>query len=448
MEDAKCFAYAVSERLKTLQMLLLSLVTENANRKPIDSEIKPDSLGFNLDEQKDVESDSLSTLIVENTTIFRLQNLLHSAREKISEGNFQEARQYLEGALNAELPDNLCDRTRDELLSILALVCAHEAKWDNAEQILEMLPKNATPCGKHVPEVMHMVARAHLNGKSYDKALIWCQKARYWRERMLGSDNLMYYLSTNLLAEISDARGDSLDAKAYRAGLPSNLEGNIYYKPRLTRECHRIELELFPGTSIQSGLKGSRQRGDFLEMAAGRGERLACQFLIELGVNVESQNHALITSADKNQEAVATLLLEKGAYIDCRDNDGATPLLIAIRKKHYSLMNFLLEKGANVDIGDENGQTVLEIAVKDGNQEIVTKLLKKKAKTDTTPWDGETLLHIALQRGDQTLVKTLLDAEAPIDESAWRKAKATGDKSIMELMERAKVKRDRNMICR
>lgn len=178
-----------------------------------------------LDEVYHLESDSVSIMAAKETSTSLLKYHLESAVEKTLEGEFAEARDYLERILETGLNDNDA-RVREKALEILAAVCAFEAKWDEAEQTLARL-RSAAPIGNHYPKAMHMVARAHLNSKSYTKAFKWCKQARYWWKENLGDQSLFYYLSTNLLAEIFEARGDILDAKSLRRNLPPKFEGKL-----------------------------------------------------------------------------------------------------------------------------------------------------------------------------------------------------------------------------
>jgi tetratricopeptide (TPR) repeat protein len=160
---------------------------------------------------------------------------LESAAEKTFEGEFAEARDYLERIFETDLGENAYgQRVQDQALEILAAICAFEAKWDEAEQTLERL-RGVAPIGNQVLSAMHMVARAHLNGKSYENALKWCNKARYWWKKTLGDQSVFYYLSTNLLAEFCEARDDILSAKSFRRNLPRQFEDKL----RLIGETYR-----------------------------------------------------------------------------------------------------------------------------------------------------------------------------------------------------------------
>jgi len=53
------------------------------------------------------------------------------------------------------------------------------------------------------------------------------------------------------------------------------------------------------------------------------------------------------------------LLLEKGANIEAKDNDGDTALINAAIKGETEMVKLLLEKGANIEAKDNKGETAL-----------------------------------------------------------------------------------------
>ena len=68
----------------------------------------------------------------------------------------------------------------------------------------------------------------------------------------------------------------------------------------------------------------------------------------------------------KNQ----TLLIEAGADINKADDDGVTPLYIAVEKGHRTVVRTLIEKGADIKIGS----TPLYIAKQMGHHAVVRAL--------------------------------------------------------------------------
>lgn len=76
-------------------------------------------------------------------------------------------------------------------------------------------------------------------------------------------------------------------------------------------------------------------------------------------MNVLEHRHALI------QKFAADLLLTKGASIDARDENGDTPLVIAVSflETRAPLIQLLISKGANINCVNGEGDTPLNIAV-------------------------------------------------------------------------------------
>jgi len=87
------------------------------------------------------------------------------------------------------------------------------------------------------------------------------------------------------------------------------------------------------------------------------------QRLLEKGADVECRSNdgqtPLWWAAEKGYEAVVKLLLEKGAHVESRDNDGNTPLLSAAWGGHEAAVKLLLEKGADMEFKDNSGYTPL-----------------------------------------------------------------------------------------
>ena len=66
-----------------------------------------------------------------------------------------------------------------------------------------------------------------------------------------------------------------------------------------------------------------------------------------------------IMACQNGHEAIVSLLLEKGADVNAKNNDGWTPLHWASENGHEAIVSLLLEKGADVNAKDNDGETPL-----------------------------------------------------------------------------------------
>jgi ankyrin repeat protein len=85
---------------------------------------------------------------------------------------------------------------------------------------------------------------------------------------------------------------------------------------------------------------------------------------------------------------IAALLIEHGANVNARNEDGATPLLQAARwgtEAHQEMCDLLLSRGADINCVDYDGSrgvTPLEAARQAGNQKMAEFLLARGARDD------------------------------------------------------------------
>jgi len=73
-------------------------------------------------------------------------------------------------------------------------------------------------------------------------------------------------------------------------------------------------------------------------------------------------------------EAVANLVLDRGAAIDATDNRGWTALMIAADADHLGMVELLLKRGAARDVKDKTGKTAADLAT---NMPIKERLGRK-----------------------------------------------------------------------
>ena len=112
---------------------------------------------------------------------------------------------------------------------------------------------------------------------------------------------------------------------------------------------------------------------------------------------------------------VATLLLDAGACLECRNNAGSdTPLTAVARKGNDAIVALLLARGAEVDAGnplDANNTTALHFAVMSGHASTVRLLLEAGADPNirSIHFDAYgTPLEIARGIGNEEIAEILL----------------------------------------
>jgi ankyrin repeat protein len=113
---------------------------------------------------------------------------------------------------------------------------------------------------------------------------------------------------------------------------------------------------------------------------------------------------------------VVTVLLDKGAAVNAKNNFGNTALLNAAGNGQAEVVKLLLDRGASVDLGNNEGVTPLLMAAQYGDVAVVTALLAKGAnpnlamstKGGQKPW---TPISIA-QANHFTNVVELLERES------------------------------------
>lgn len=138
-----------------------------------------------------------------------------------------------------------------------------------------------------------------------------------------------------------------------------------------------------------------------LHWATGRGQLEIMKILLDeykADVNVKNIHGGtpLHVAASQAQPEAAKILIAHGALVNVhRSEDGATPLHFAALKGrkegHVEVARILLENGAEVDARMDNGATPRSIAVSRGNTRILDLLKKysKPAKTQGSDTDFE-----------------------------------------------------------
>ena len=180
--------------------------------------------------------------------------------------------------------------------------------------------------------------------------------------------------------------------------------GNSYYDDKEGSEQIKLVLE----AGADSNTKVDKDGYTALMKAAWRGREKTAKQLLEHGADVNAKNNdgrtalmvaassALMSASSERCEKTVKLLLEHGADVNAKNNDGRTALMEAVGWRiENNNAKLLLEHGADVNAKDNSGGTALMKAASAGHEKNATLLLEHGADADLRNAAGMTALMIA-----------------------------------------------------
>ncbi|KAH6762808.1 hypothetical protein C2S52_020241 [Perilla frutescens var. hirtella] len=197
-----------------------------------------------------------------------------------------------------------------------------------------------------------------------------------------------------------------------------------------------------------------RQRSVVPELPPGEAEslyRVATQhpdivgLLLEAGLRVDVRGEVYddvrwaskgwtglhVAAAFDRTEEVEKLVNDEREGVECRDNEGRTPLHLAAGKGHLRSAMVLVSAGANVDARSKDGRTALYRAAANGDRPVVEMLLG--AGADPTIGDVDhcrSAIGVARDKGHKDIVQVLERGEAVLH--AARRGELDALESLLE----------------
>ena len=102
-------------------------------------------------------------------------------------------------------------------------------------------------------------------------------------------------------------------------------------------------------------------------------------------------------------------------YSVCKGHMTSKQLIKAVEENDITLVKSLIDRGANINTKDDDGMPLLNIAILKGDKEIAQLLLANGAEPDARDITGKTALHLAVAKGHRELTELLLAKGAKID---------------------------------
>ncbi|XP_078698733.1 transient receptor potential cation channel subfamily A member 1 homolog isoform X2 [Branchiostoma floridae x Branchiostoma belcheri] len=192
------------------------------------------------------------------------------------------------------------------------------------------------------------------------------------------------------------------------------------HKAASYNHAHVVKYLLEKGAQIDR-----REKDNFtpLLLAASEGHVETIQMLLDNNANIAAVDKydktALYWAAQEDRLDALQVLLEHPlamSLLEESDRYDNTPLHISAEKGYLGCVKALLDKGAFIDTKNEEEQMALHLAAKSGRTKVVRELVKR----DKTIINGEdenscTPLHLASIAGHTKVVQVLLEAGANIE---------------------------------
>jgi len=126
-----------------------------------------------------------------------------------------------------------------------------------------------------------------------------------------------------------------------------------------------------------------RLKESFLWAAAQNGSNADCSSLLEIGADINWKGQDGLTSLEiacrRGHSDTVALLIVHGAEVNVANGaDGMSPLHICCRRGDTQTLNILLEADANVNVRNKDGQTGLDIAKNKGYEDICQRLMQHR----------------------------------------------------------------------
>ncbi|KAI1416756.1 hypothetical protein F5Y13DRAFT_204139 [Hypoxylon sp. FL1857] len=140
--------------------------------------------------------------------------------------------------------------------------------------------------------------------------------------------------------------------------------------------------------------------------------------LLDNGASIKLQRPGyspLIQAVCNGCSGIAQMLLQRGARIDSKDNEGMTPLSHAATCGNDAIARLLLQHGASIESKDNGNRTPLFLAVIKSKDAMVRLLLEQSADIESRSYLGMTPLSYAVMVRDAAMARLLLEQGADIE---------------------------------
>ncbi|KAJ8968405.1 hypothetical protein NQ317_002350 [Molorchus minor] len=136
-----------------------------------------------------------------------------------------------------------------------------------------------------------------------------------------------------------------------------------------------------------------------LRLAVWANNAPVVRILLDGGARLVHSHHLLHTAVSNNNLEVVSLLVEAGAMLNARDDQGHTPLMLACSRKNLAVTRYLITHGSDVNASSHiDGKTALHVCVQDVREsksahQLIELLVHHGADMNAPSYQGSVLFY-------------------------------------------------------
>jgi ankyrin repeat protein len=121
----------------------------------------------------------------------------------------------------------------------------------------------------------------------------------------------------------------------------------------------------------------------------------------------ENQEEKLFEAVISGLPKKAIRCLKQGAEINAKNEQGNTPVHVAVASRQKEIVGLLAERGTDVNAANPRGDTPLHLAAEADDRDIAELLIAKGADVNARNRQGRTPLHVAAMKHHTSMVESL-----------------------------------------
>ena len=218
-----------------------------------------------------------------------------------------------------------------------------------------------------------------------------------------------------------------VDERGGRAGFPPKVAEEIFF----LNEMHALLFQTTAGTQAHLGeteriVQADAKAKEFRAVLESRGIKF-----------VPPEFFRCVSGGDMS---AVVLFVNAGMSIETQNEQGWTPLMVALFEDREDIALFLIKKGANINFADRSGYRPIHWAAYKGYPTVIRELATRGAEVNVTTHFGWPPLMQAAARGHADTVATLIELGAVVsahDNERWtalHKACSNDDRSVVAVL--------------